>query len=144
MRILLPGCRVNVQRIRRTYVEVNSYSKSWPCLFPQHGPGKKHERRIRLETWQQLIADCRPTMLFAGLYHSDGCRFVNTGRGGWECPRYSFRNTSRDIIELFCDTCDRLGVHWTLSTPSETEVLTVYVSGKEHVAYLDSFLGPKS
>ena len=28
--------------------EVASYSKHWPCLFPQHGPGKKHERKIQL------------------------------------------------------------------------------------------------
>ena len=25
-----------------TYVELGSYSKSWPCRFPQHGAGKKH------------------------------------------------------------------------------------------------------
>ncbi|GAA0392349.1 hypothetical protein GCM10009530_49560 [Microbispora corallina] len=31
--------------------EVNSYSKHWPCLFPQHGPGKKHERAIVLADW---------------------------------------------------------------------------------------------
>ena len=24
--------------------EVSGYSKHWPCLFPQHGPGRKHER----------------------------------------------------------------------------------------------------
>ena len=29
--------------------EVKSTSKHWPCLFPQHGPGRKHERRIELE-----------------------------------------------------------------------------------------------
>ena len=27
--------------------------KHWPCLFPQHGPGRKHERKIRLEAWQR-------------------------------------------------------------------------------------------
>ena len=26
-------------------------SKHWPCLFPQHGPGRKHERRIELFPW---------------------------------------------------------------------------------------------
>lgn len=30
-------------------VEVSMYSKHWPCLFPQHGPGKKHHRQITLE-----------------------------------------------------------------------------------------------
>src|SRR5438128_716364 len=25
-------------------IEVYSYSRHWPCLFPQHGPGRKHLR----------------------------------------------------------------------------------------------------
>lgn len=29
----------------------------WAHLFPQHGPGKKHERLIALEPWQQTIVD---------------------------------------------------------------------------------------
>ena len=37
--------------------EVASFSKHWPCLFPQHGPGKKHERRIELTPWQQELVD---------------------------------------------------------------------------------------
>ena len=32
-----------------TWQELYSYSKSWPCLFPQHGPGRKHERRDRAD-----------------------------------------------------------------------------------------------
>ena len=30
------------------------------CLFPQHGPGKKHSRRITLEDWQQTIVAAGP------------------------------------------------------------------------------------
>ena len=33
------------------------YSKHWPCLFPQHGPGKKHTGRFALEPWQQALVD---------------------------------------------------------------------------------------
>lgn len=33
--------------------EIKSTSKHWTCVFPQHGPGRKHERRIELEPWQQ-------------------------------------------------------------------------------------------
>ena len=36
---------------------VRVYSNHLPCLFPQHGPGKKHERAIVLESWQQEIVD---------------------------------------------------------------------------------------
>ena len=37
--------------------------KHWPCLFPQHGPGRKHERPIVLEDWQRddRRARTRPT-----------------------------------------------------------------------------------
>jgi hypothetical protein len=35
--------------------EIKSTSKHWPCLFPQHGPGRKHQRTIELEPWQQGI-----------------------------------------------------------------------------------------
>jgi len=28
------------------------YNAHLPCLLPQHGEGKKHERRIFLENWQ--------------------------------------------------------------------------------------------
>ena len=32
---------------------VSVYSSHLACLFPQHGPGKKHERKIVLEGWQE-------------------------------------------------------------------------------------------
>jgi hypothetical protein len=32
---------------RPGYVEVRADWKHWQCFFPQHGPGEKHERRIR-------------------------------------------------------------------------------------------------
>jgi hypothetical protein len=33
------------------YTSVVSYWKHWPCVFPQHGPGPKHRRRIELADW---------------------------------------------------------------------------------------------
>ena len=51
--------------------EVKSYSKHWPCLFPQHGPGRKHERAIILEPWQQQIVDEFPRKFIRGLIHTD-------------------------------------------------------------------------
>lgn len=120
-----------------TWIEVNCYSKSWMCLFPQHGPGKKHERAIVLADWQQALVDRWPEQLVRGLIHSDGCRFQNTGRN-WSWPRYGFSNRSADIRSIFCDACDKLGVHWTASGK-----YTIYVSRKADVATLDRFIGPK-
>ena len=48
MQAVMPWNKVHCQLTPKNYVEVHAYSKSWPCLFPQHGPGKKHERKIDL------------------------------------------------------------------------------------------------
>src|SRR5207302_5859278 len=119
-------------------VEISSYWKCWPCFLPQHARGVKHERAIVLTDWQQDLVDRWPDQLVRGLIHSDGCRFLNTGRGNWCWPRYAFSNRSTDIREIFCYACDRLGAHWT-----QAGKYTIYVSRKADVALLDTFIGPK-
>lgn len=146
MQAVMPGNKVGRQPHGSSFpaggagstIQVSSYSRSWPCLFPQHGPGKKHERRIALAGWQRDVTHRHPEALIRGLIHSDGCRFMNTGRGGWRHPRYGFYNRSRDIRTIFCNVCDLLGVHWTLARD------TVYVSRAADVARLDEFIGPKA
>ena len=72
------GRRAALQpRMHSRALDVSSYWKHWPCLFPQHGPGRKHERRIALVPWQQRIVDAHPDQLVRGLIHSDGSRHIN-------------------------------------------------------------------
>jgi hypothetical protein len=153
LRTLFPRNGINRQLRRSNYVEnaepsnaeVSVYSKSILCLFPQHGPGKKHERRIWLAEWQQRLAERWPEALLRGMIQSDGCRFMNTGRGGWRHPRYSFSNLSTDLTSIFCTACDCLGLHWTGAFPKdETKAVTIYVSRKDDVARMDEFVGPKA
>jgi hypothetical protein len=125
--------------------EIKSTSKHWPCLFPQHGPGRKHERPIALEAWQQEIVDSRPGDFARGLFHSDGCRLINRVRRPlkegdrlYEYPRYLFVNRSADIHRLCGEALDRLGVAWRFSKPT-----TISVARQEAVARLDEFVGPK-
>jgi len=125
--------------------EIKSTSKHWPCLFPQHGPGRKHERTIKLEAWQQAIVTEHPGDFARGLFHSDGYRGVNrvrqtwAGRDRWyEYPRYLFVNHSADILRLCGETLDRLGVEWRFSKPT-----TISVARRDAVARLDEFVGPK-
>jgi hypothetical protein len=134
---VLPASKVNTWSRPKGDVEVYAYSMAWPCLFPQHGPGKKHLRRIRLADWQEVLVRREPHLLLRGLIHSDGCRFMNTGRG-WSYPRYSFTNLSPDIRQIFRDACDLLGLHWTNSGA------VVYVSRKADVDTMDRFVGPKA
>ncbi|ETK36482.1 hypothetical protein [Microbispora sp. ATCC PTA-5024] len=136
----------SVSRRRHTgCTEVKSYSKHWPCLFPQHGPGKKHERAIVLADWQEAIAAEHPGPLVRGLMHSDGYRGANRVRrpvGGedkwYEYPRYLFKNESADILRLCGDALDRLGVDWRRNKRNE-----ISVARRAAVARLDEFVGPK-
>jgi hypothetical protein len=146
MRAVAPRSKVHraerwsnyIDRADPSNVEVSSFSKAWPCLLPQHGPGRKHKRAIRLTGWQQLLVRHHPGLLLRGLIHSDGCRFQNTGRGNWSWPRYAFRNKSADILSIFCEACELLRLRWTRSGAQ-----TIYVSRKADVAILDEFIGPK-
>lgn len=122
-------------------VELSCTWRRWLCLFPQHGPGRKHHRDIKLADWQQRLVDAEPQPFLRGLVHTDGWRGVNRvhvkGKD-YAYPRYQFSNRSDDIRKLFTDTCDQLGVEWRRWTRYH-----VSVARRESVAKLDSFIGPK-
>ena len=119
----------------------------WPEYFPQAGPGRKHDRPIVLEPWQQAIVDREPHAFLRGLVESDGCRTVNrfktklpSGRvAEYAYPRYFFSNMSADIRGLFCASCERIGVRWTQSNHRN-----ISVAHRASVALLDEFIGPKA
>jgi hypothetical protein len=122
-----PGC-----------VEISGYWKHWICLFPQHGRGQKHERRIRLERWQRALVVAHPGDFIAGLIHSDGCRVLNQVKGR-AYPRYFFSNLAADIRELFSWACRLVGVDSRAAGPRN-----VAVSRRASVAILDQMVGPKA
>jgi len=136
----------NPHRVHRC-VRVVGSSPRWPEAFPQHGPGRKHDRKIELVPWQREIVDRFPQEFLRGLLHSDGCRTVNrfktklpSGRvAEYEYPRYFFSNLSADIRTLFCEYCERLGIRWTQSNHRN-----ISVSHRKSVAILDAFIGPKT
>ncbi|MEU4601518.1 hypothetical protein AB0F43_00935 [Kribbella sp. NPDC023972] len=67
-----------------TAIRIEARWKHWPCVFPQHGAGRKRLRKIELEPWQLEIVAKYPERLLRGLFHSDGCRLVNwASRPGW-------------------------------------------------------------
>jgi hypothetical protein len=122
-------------------VDLGMRSPHWPCLFPQHGPGRKHDRAIELAAWQQHAVTSHPEAFLRGLVHTDGCRFLARHRRGgaiYEYVRYSFSNRSEDIKALFAETCDALGIHWTRAGPRE-----IAIARRADVRRLDEFIGPK-
>jgi hypothetical protein len=138
MRAVRPSKAVKVGRVQMIgCIEVHAHWKHWPCLFPQHGPGRKHERRIRLLAWQIAIVDRYPDRLLRGLIHSDGYRGLNyvNGKG---YPRYQFSNRSDDIKRIFCRGCDVYGVRWR-----QMNRWAISVARAPDVAKLDGIIGPK-
>lgn len=130
-----------------SYTRIEVRWKHWPCLFPQHGPGRKHLRKIELTDWQREIVAKYPEQLLRGLFHSDGCRIVNWATrpivGGeirrYEYIRYMFSNESEDIIGILTAALDLLRIPWRRPRRN-----LVAVSRKEGVDALDGFVGPKS
>lgn len=139
-----PGRRVFQVAAPGTAVVQSSWVH-WPCLFPQHGPGRKHERPIVLEDWQRAIVEAHPADFLRGLFHSDGCRVRNWAtrdvagrRKRYDYPRWQFVNASADIRELCCWTLDLVDVAWRQSGPR-----TISVSTRAGVARLDGLIGLK-
>ena len=113
------------------------YWTHWPCLFPQHGSGRKHLRPIVLTPWQHRLVSRNRRSLIRGLIFSDGCRIVANDRGRMS-PRYHFSNRSDDIKQIYCESLDAHGIRWT--RPCDMQIA---VYRKASVALLDEFVGPK-
>ena len=143
MSAVRPHATMKIGRVQRIgCIEVTAHWKHWPCVFPQHGPGRKHQRTISLRSWQQDIADANPDLLLRGLIHSDGWRGMNRVRSPkgklYSYPRYQFCNHSIDIQMIFCDACDAFGVEWR-----QMNRWNISIARGEAVAKLDEVIGPK-
>ena len=141
MKAVMPKNKVTATKvIGVNMVVVSSYSRHWACVLPQHGPGRKHERRILLEPWQLSIVEHHPEAFLRGLIHSDGCRVMNRVKNRrYEYPRYNFSNASDDIRRLFTDSCDQLAVSWR-----QMNARNISVARRDSVALMDTFIGPKA
>jgi hypothetical protein len=106
---LFPSQQASIHQQPKGCVVVSHYSKHWPCLLPQHAPGRKHLRPIRLEPWQEVLVKEATEEFVRGLIDSDGCRVIANDRGV-KSVRYHFSNRSNDIRGLFCAALDELGI----------------------------------
>ena len=144
MRRVKPECRPHTREIPGAVITTVGW-KHWPCLFPQHGPGRKHERKLLLADWQREIVTGHPGDFLRGLFHSDGSRSNNWATktvGGvkkrYDYPRWQFVNHSSDIRTWCTEALDLLGVPWR-----QNSTYCVSVSTRAGVATLDDVVGPK-
>lgn len=118
------------------YLDIGLYSKQMVELFPQHGAGKKHERKIELLKWQESVVDHQE--LLKGLVHSDGCYSYHSG-DKVKHHIYTFTNMSEDIHRIFVSCCNKLGI---VSRYNKKNGVTGVYSRKE-VSKLHELIGDK-
>lgn len=145
MRAVKPGCRPHTRSVPGCVITTVSW-KHWPCLFPQHGPGRKHERVLGMTDWQWRIVEQHPAAFLRGLFHSDGCRVDNWAsrmvageKKRYEYGRWQFTNESVEIMAWCSKALDLVGVPWRQTTPRKLSV-----SRREGVAMLDELIGRKT
>jgi hypothetical protein len=127
--------KVSLIERRDNCIEVAGYWQAWPLVFPQHGPGKKHSRKIELTDQQWEIVRKFPDAFVRGCIQSDGCKHRRVVRGK-DYPAYSFSNRAEDIIDLFCRACDLLSIRHT-----RAHTTTVSVARRDAVALMDRIVG---
>jgi len=125
------------------WVNVSVYSRHLTCVLPQHGPGKKHERPIKLEPWQQAIVAEYPREFLRWLINTDGCRFINR-TGKYSYPSYQFANRSSDLVELFVETCAVVSVATRVNQNKRTGLWNVRINRRSSVALMDEHIGQKT
>ena len=133
----MPGQRAGIVQRARAVSKCRCTPNTGHVCSLSTGPGKKHDRRIALEPWQQALVDQATEEFVLGLIHSDGCRVVANDRGVMSI-RYHFSNMSEDIHGLFTAALDKLGIPWTRSSK---KIVSIY--RKAATARLDEFVGPK-
>jgi hypothetical protein len=145
----LPDNRVDIVRKGTTgnCVNISAYSSHFPCLFPQHGAGRKHERRIALEHWQRELLDAAPWRFIRGCIRSDGSCFINRTDvhrpTPYEYLSYDFTNKSADVVDLFVTTCGTVGVA-TRVTCDPRGVWHVRINRRPSVALMLKNVGRKA
>lgn len=129
-------------------VNVSIYSQHLRCLFPQHGPGKKHERAIELEPWQEQHLERAPWAFLRGCIRSDGCVFINRTdihrSGPYEYLSYNFSNKSSDIVELFGTACAHVGVDYRATFNRTPGLWQVRINRRASVAKMLAHVGMKT
>jgi hypothetical protein len=154
-----PGIIADVERVircvrpgRRTFrvratgvIVVQSNWMHWPCVFPQHGPRRKHERTLGMKDWQWDIVKHHPADFLRGLFHSDGSRIKNWAlqvvageKKRYEYPRWHFTNESAEIMRWCQGALDLLDIPWRQSSRR-----MLSVSRRDAVARLDGLIGLK-
>lgn len=102
-------------------VEIMTFSKNLPIMFPQHGLGKKKNREIKLTEWQEEIIDTK--MLVKGLIVSNGTIFRNEETNS---INIKFYNRSSDITDIFENYISKLNFKYNRFATNGHHVVDIF------------------
>ena len=106
------GNKIVVRKRKSNCVDIFTHNPELDKLFPQAGPGKKHDRKIELSDWQKEIINHKYLLL--GLFHTDGSATKAYSPKNDNPLRYEFVNVSQDIINIYCECLKKLDINYTV------------------------------
>jgi hypothetical protein len=100
-----------------------------------------------LEDWQRERFAAAPWPFIRGCIRTDGCAFINRTQvhrpEPYEYLSYEFSNKSKNIVDLFVEACDRVGV-FTRVTYNATGRWSVRINRRASVALMLEHVGVKA
>jgi len=116
---------------KQNCVDVTIHNNHLGKLFPQVGPGKKHDRDVSLKDWQKDNIEYEELLL--GLFHSDGSFYESKTKSiyGKIYTRhfYEFSNCSLDIHDIYKNCLENIGVEYKYNLKKRTN-RDSYIHGK--------------
>jgi len=144
LQILFPENKVSsYRRPNANCIDISVHNNMLPSLFPQHGIGKKHARKIHLAGWQENLVIQNPQLILSGLVESDGCIYFADQKGK-EYLRYGFANKSKDIVDIFMWAAELIGVKPTICFNKKDEIYRVTISKKQDIYIMLNIIKSKS
>ena len=126
-----------MQNRKKNCSDIGVNDKNLPLYFPQHGKGKKHDRKIELVDYQKDNLDYKEFL--RGLWVTDGSYYLAQKK--YEC--YNFTNKSTDIIALFEECLSQFNIGYR-TRMKKNGVWLVEITKKTEVLKMKDLVGIKS
>ena len=121
---------------------VGVLARTCGCLFPQHGPGRKHERDDRLEAWQYEAPRGRALAVPARVHPVGRLRVHQPNTVAVRVPELRLHQPVQGHRRPVHDACDRVGVP-TTSLPAPRGRWDVRINRRASVALMLEHVGLK-
>lgn len=116
---------------------ISVFDKNLPKYFPQHGFGKKHDRKIILSDFQ--IENISYSDLLKGLWLTDGSYYLRKNK----YEAYNFTNKSIDIVSIFEKCLNSLSISYRKRVKNDG-IWVIEVAKKSEVNKMKSIVELKS